>query len=52
MQFLFKIQIYNKNNNAWQNLYHTPYQPLTNIGWIWGVIQILLFITLYLSFPL
>ena len=31
MQLLIKIQIYNKNNNAWQNLYHTPYQPSTNM---------------------
>ena len=32
IQFLFKIQIYNKNNNTWRNLYHTPYQPSTNIS--------------------
>ena len=32
MQFLFKIQIYNKNNNTWRNLYHTPFQPSTNIS--------------------
>ena len=54
MQFLIKIHIYNKNNNTWRNLYHTPYQPSINIspravgpravigrGLIWGVIQIL-----------
>ena len=23
MLFLFKIQIYHKNNNTWRNLYHT-----------------------------
>ena len=31
MQLLIKIQIYNKNNNAWQNLYNTPYQPSTDM---------------------
>ena len=55
MQFLFIIQIYNKNNNIWRNMYHTPYQPLTNIwymrlGLIWGLIQILPCIILYLSY--
>ena len=42
-------------NNIWQNLYNTPYQPSTNIsGWywslglIWGVIQLLPSIILYL----
>ena len=32
MHILFKIQIYNKNNNTTRNLYHTPYQPTTNIS--------------------
>ena len=31
MQLLFKIQIYNNNNNTWQNLFHTPYQPSPSI---------------------
>ena len=32
---LIKIQIYNKNNNTWQNLYYTPYQPETPISYLW-----------------
>ena len=44
-------------NNTWQNLYHTPYQPENPIYWslglIWGVIQfsqcIVVFI-MYLNF--
>ena len=32
MQFLFKIQIYNKKNNTWRNMYHTAYQSSTNIS--------------------
>ena len=32
IQFLLKVQIYNKHNNTWWNLYHTRYQPETPIS--------------------
>ena len=32
MQSSCKIQIYDKKNNPWQNLYHIPYHPSTYVS--------------------